>query len=134
MATVNRPEPTWVSRMALDAMQLELIREHGGSHGVRDGGLIDSALARRQHKWACEEAELPALAAAYGFGLAKNHGYIDGNKRIAFMAMFVFLYQNGLELDAPEPEAVVVMTEVAAGDRSERALAEWLRTRTAPLR
>jgi death-on-curing protein len=76
---------------------------------------------------------LPALAAAYGFGLAKNHGYMDGNKRIAYMAIFVFLHLNGLDLIASEPDAVVTMTDLASGELSEDELAAWIRANTRPL-
>jgi death-on-curing protein len=117
----------------LDAMHHELIREHGGSHGVRDRNLLDSALARPRHRWSYGEADLPVVTAAYGFGLAKNHGYVDGNKRVAYMAMFVFLYLNGLDLIASEPDAVVTMTDVASGELSEEELAVWIRTNTRPL-
>jgi death on curing protein len=124
-----RAEPTWIQRDALDAIHQELIRRDGGLHGVRDEGLLDSALARPQNKLAYEpESDLAALAASYGMGLAKNHAYLDGNKRIAFMAMYVFLGLNGWELEVPEPEAVLVMLEVASGVRDEASLGEWLRT------
>ncbi len=127
------PEPKWLSHDVLSAMHLELIREHGGSHGVRDHGLLDSALARPRHKWSYGEADVSALAAAYGFWLAKNHGYVDGNKRVAYMAMFVFLHLNGLDLVASEPDAVVTMTDVASGELSEDELAAWIRANTQSL-
>lgn len=126
-------EPKELSHQVLDAMHTELIREHGGSYGVRDRNLLDSALARPRHKWSYGEADLSALAAAYCFGLAKNHGYVDGNKRIAYMAAFVFLYHNGLDLIASEPDAVVTMTDVAAGELGEDELAAWIRANTEPL-
>ncbi|MEJ7811121.1 MAG: type II toxin-antitoxin system death-on-curing family toxin [Gemmatimonadaceae bacterium] len=127
-------EPRWLSRRAADAMHAQLIREHGGRHGVRDDGLIDSALARPHNRWAHgDDDDLAALAATLGYGLAKNHGYVDGNKRIAFMALFVFLHMNGLLLAAPEPDAVVIMTEVAAGECTERHLADWIRRHTTPI-
>jgi len=110
-------------------MHSELIREHGGSPGIRDANLIESALARPQNKWSYGEEDIVELAAAYGYGLARNHGYIDGNKRIAFMAMFVFLYQNGFFLDAENFEVVSVMLKVAARNLSEEALSGWLRSR-----
>ncbi len=127
------PEPKWLSHDVLSAMHLELIREHGGSHGVRDPNLLDSALARPRHKWSYGEGDVSALAAAYGFWLAKNRGYVDGNKRVAYMAMFVFLHLNGLDLVASEPDAVVTMTDVAAGALSEDELPGWIRTNTRPL-
>ena len=134
-------EPIWLSRILLDQMHAELIREHGGSLGIRDANLIESALARPQNKWAYGEEDIVELAAAYGYGLARNsvhevtvrrHGYVDGNKRIAFMAMFVFLYQNGFFLDAENSEIVSVMLGVAEGNLSEEALSEWLRSRLRP--
>jgi len=96
---------------------------------VRDGGLIDSALARPRQRLAYEsEADLASLAASYGYGLARNHGYVDGNKRVALMAMFVFLFLNGAELEAEEPEAVAVILRLAEGGLSEKQLADWVRS------
>ena|SRR5688572_27439210 len=116
-------------------MHADQIREHGGQLGLRDPGLLESALARPQHVWAYEEsADLQALAAEYGFGLAKNHAFIDGNKRIAFVAMDVFLILNGLEIEAPEAEVVATMLGVAEGKIDRTALAVWLRTVTRPYR
>ncbi|MFQ6114273.1 MAG: type II toxin-antitoxin system death-on-curing family toxin [bacterium] len=126
------PEPIWLSRLLLDEMHAELIREHGGSHGIRDANLIESALARPRNKWAYGEEDIAELAAAYGYGLAQNHGYVDGNKRIAFMAMFVFLYQNGFFLDAENSEVISVMLDVTAGNLSEGELSEWLRSKLRP--
>jgi death-on-curing protein len=121
-------EPVWLSREVVDHMHAQLIREHGGSYGTRDEGLIDSALARPRQRWAYDEAaDLPALAAAYAFGLAMNHGYVDGNKRVAFAAAGVFLHSNGLRLIAPEPEAYAVVVDLASGELSEADLARWLR-------
>jgi death on curing protein len=123
-------EPKWSSRRIIDAVHAELIREHGGSHGVRDAGLIDSALARPLHRWTYEEScDLADLAAAYGFGLAKNHGFIDGNTRIVLAALLLFLRLNGWKLRLSEPEAVALMTDVAAGGISETELAAFIRDR-----
>lgn len=128
------PEPVWLSRMQLAAMHLDQIREHGGQPGIRDENLLESALARPRNKLAYSpEADLAELAAAYGFGLARNHPFLDGNKRIALVAMYVFLGLNGLELEAPEKEVVELMLEVARGDRDETALAHWLRLHTLKL-
>lgn len=127
-------EPFWLKRSLVDAVHADQIRQHGGSHGVRDSGLIESALARPRQRLGYEpESDLAVLAAAYGYGLARNHGYVDGNKRIAYMAMYVFLGLNDVEIEAPEPEVVAVMLEVASGERSEEELAEWLRRSTVPL-
>ena len=122
-------EPIWLSRILLNQMHAELIREHGGSPGIRDANLIESALARPRNKWSYGEEDIAELAAAYGYGLTKNHGYVDGNKRIAFMAMFVFLYQNGFFLDSPNSEVISVMLDVAAGNLSEDTLSKWIQSR-----
>jgi death on curing protein len=122
-------EPTWLSRAFLDSLHADQIREHGGAQGVLNTGMIESALARPVDKWHYgAERDLFNLAAAYGFGLAKNHGYQDGNKRTALMAMYVFLDANGLELNASEVDAVAVITDLAGGKVSESELAQWLRT------
>lgn len=121
-------EPVWLGRLVIDAIHLDQLREHGGSPGVRDDNALESAIGRPANKWSYEpDTDLAALAAAYGFGLANNHGYVDGNKRVAFMAMYTFLGLNGHELEAPEPEVVHVMLDVASGRMSEAALAVWVR-------
>lgn len=126
-------EPRWLDRRIVDAMHGEQLREHGGSPGVRDPGLIESALARPRQRFAYEEgADLPRLAAAYAFGLVGNHGYVDGNKRVGAAALGVFLLLNGLELEAPEPELVSAMMALASGDWDEETLADWVRQRTVP--
>jgi len=118
----------------LDAIHQAQLREHGGAAGVRDEGLLESALARPQHKFAYgKKADWATLAGAYAFGLAKNHGFVDGNKRVAFVAAYVFLGLNGYDLDATEPEVVASMEDVAAGTVTESALAKWFRARIRPL-
>lgn len=124
-------EPRWLSRLVTDALHQELVREHGGNYGIRDEGLIESALSRPRNRWSYDpNADLATLAAAYGYGLARNHGYIDGNKRIAFMALYVFLGLNGHDLEVDEHEVVEVMVSVASGKLSEQNLATWVRTHT----
>lgn len=126
-------EPTWLDRRVVDAIHQALVQMHGGSFGVRDDGLIESALARPRNRWEYDPGtDLAALAAAYAYGLARNHGFVDGNKRVSFMAAYTFLGLNGVEIDAPEPEVVVVMTHVAAGESSEEELAAWIRQRAIP--
>lgn len=121
-------EPVWVERVVIDAVHLDQLREHGGLHGVRDENALESALARARNKWAYESIDDPAvLAAAYGYGLSTNHPYRDGNKRVAFLAMVVFLGLNGWDLDAPEPEVVAIMLAVADHRCAEEELAGWLR-------
>ena len=127
-------EPRWLKRSVVLALHRLQIEEHGGSHGLREDGLLDSALARPRQKQTYEpESDLATLAAAYGFGLAKNHAFVDGNKRIAFVAMYVFLGLNGFDLDAPEPEVVITMEGVAAGTVDETTLTDWLRAAMTPL-
>lgn len=124
-------EPLWLVRLAIDTVQHELLTQHGGLQGVRDENALELALARPRDKWAYEpDADLPTLAAAYGFGLARNHAFNDGNKRIAFAAMYTFLGLNGLEIEAPEPAVVHVMIDGASGTCSEIQLAVWLREHT----
>ena len=117
--------------MVVDVVHLDQIREHGGLAGVRDENALESALARPRQKWHYEKAtDLPTLAAAYGFGLCRNHPYRDGNKRVAFVVMVTFLELNGLPFDAEEAEVVRAMLALAAGRLSEGELAKWLRSHT----
>lgn len=127
---MSRSEPVWLDYPIVEALHNDQLRTHGGTPGVRDRGLIESALARPLQRWTYDEsADLANLAASYGFGLAKNHGFVDGNKRVAFMALYVFLGLNGKDLDAPEPEVVSVMLAVAGGELGEDELAAWVRER-----
>ena len=126
-------EPIWLDRVLVDAMHFDQLREHGGMPGIKDENALESALARARNRWVYEpQSDLATLAAAYGYGLATNHGYGDGNKRIAFIAMYTFLGLNGLELGAPEPEVVRLMIDVASNACDEPTLAVWLREHTAP--
>ena len=121
-------EPRWLSRRLVDAIHRDQLRQHGGRPGVRDDDALESALARPRNRWLYEaDSDAAALAAAYGFGLATSHAYVDGNKRVAFMALYVFLGLNGRDLDAPEPEVVEVMLALASGELAEEALAAWVR-------
>ena len=121
----------WVSKQALVLLHGESLATHGGREGMRDEGLLDSALMRPQNILAYADADNPpdaaALAASYGVGLAKNHPFVDGNKRAAFLAVGLFLYLNGLRLQATQTDATLTMLAVAAGDISEEAFAAWLR-------
>lgn len=112
-------------------MHAALIDEHGGLHGVRDRALIASALARPQNRYAYagDACDLAELGATYAFGLVKNHGYIDGNKRVGLAALLVFLRKNGFGLRVTEPQAVVMIEQVAAGAVTEGELAAWVRER-----
>jgi len=125
-------EPRWVDRLVVEAVQFDLIREHGGMPGLRDEHALEAALARPQQRRAYHPAaDLAELAATYGHGLASGHPFHDGNKRIAFVTMAVFLELNGAQLEAEEPEVVTAVFALAAGEMSEEQLAAWLRTRTA---
>jgi death-on-curing protein len=119
----------WIDRRALDLLHDESIAEHGGASGVRDEGLLDSALARPHHLVAYGEPDVAALAAAYAFGLAKNHAFVDGNKRAAFLAAGMFLAINGWKLVTTQSEATLAVLALAAGDIDEAEFAAWVRDR-----
>ena len=128
-------EPVWVDRLVVDAVHAQQLREHGGLHGVRDENASESALARPRNKWAHDpQSDLATLAAAYGYGLVTNHPYRDGNKRVAFLTMVIFLGLNRRDLEVPEDEVVTVMLGVAARRCSGKTLARWVKTHTVRLR
>jgi len=121
-------EPRWVARVVVDAIQTDMLLTHGGMPGLRDENLLESALARPRQRFSYESTtDLAALAAAYGYGLARNHPYNDGNKRVAFVVMAVFLGLNGLKLTASEADAVTTIVALASGELDEEALADWIR-------
>lgn len=121
-------EPEWLSKDLMRAIHDEQLAEHGGGAGVRDDGLLDSALARPQNRLVYDAAaDLATLAAAYAFGLARNHPFIDGNKRTAFVAAELFLDLNGMTLAASDEDCVLTMLRLAAGEIEEEAFAAWLR-------
>ena len=120
-------EPVWVPRRVVEAVHLDQLREHGGLPGLRDKGLLDAALARPRQKWEyLKEPGIALLAAAYTFALLKNHPFMDGNKRIAFLTMVVFLGLNHWSFAASEAEVVSVIRDVAAGKMTEEELASWI--------
>ena len=126
-------EPTWLERAIVEALHTDQILEHGGNLGTRHEGLLESALARPKQKWHDSTGtDLAKLAAAYAHGLARNHPFIDGNKRTALVALYTFLAINGFELDAPEPDAVTVMIGTADGSLSEDDLALWIDAHLSP--
>lgn len=129
MAARRRPEPVWLSRMVVDAVHHDQLREHGGLPGIRDENVLESALARPRQQWHYdnEKADIPSLAAAYAFGLVTNHPYRDGNKRIGFLAMVTFLGINSYDLDAADADVVDEIRALASGDVREAELAEWIR-------
>jgi len=124
----SRAEPIWLTRIVIDAIHNDQLREHGGLPGIRDENLLESALARPQQKWHyAHTMDVPTLAAAYAFGFVKDHPYRDGNKRIGFLAMVTFLGINGHELAATDAEVVTEIVALADGGVSEEALADWIR-------
>lgn len=126
--TGEREEPRWVNRAVVLAIHVDQIRQHGGSLGLRDEGLLESALERPRNRWRYEpSADLARVAAAYGYGLARNHPFVDGNKRVAFQVMYVFLGLNGHRIEATEADVVGLVLGVAAGSIEEKPLADWLR-------
>jgi len=130
MADADR-EPRWVSRLVVDAVHTDMLLAHGGLRGLRDEDQLESALARPRQRLEYEPAtELAGLAASYGFGLSNNHPYVDGNKRVAFVTMAVFLGLNGLKFSAEESEVVSMMIALASGSLDEDTLAEWIRMHT----
>ncbi len=121
-------EPRWVLEDVALAVHQMLLAEHGGSPGIRDKSLMASAFARPQQRLAYQpDSTLFELAAAYSFGIAKNHPFIDGNKRVALAVGAVFLELNGFDLDAPEAEAVIMFEQLAAGNIAEAELADWFK-------
>ena len=120
-------EPIWISYEQAIAIHARQLRRFGGAPGLRDEGMLRSALERPINKWSYQQVSLTELAAAYVFGLAKNHAFVDGNKRIAFMAMMVFLRRNGIAF-APDPaQATTIVLALAAGEVSEESLTRWIR-------
>jgi death-on-curing protein len=120
-------EPEWLTAAVVLAIHDEQLAIHGGSPGIRDAGMLESALDRPRNKWAYEAAELPELAAAYGYGMARNHPFIDGNKRTSLLAIYTFLGVNGVDFIVPEAEAAAMIMSLAAGEVSEENLARWIR-------
>lgn len=123
-------ELLWLDEQMLLAMHSDQLAQHGGLSGVQDENLLSASLARPRHLYAYDEPTVFDLAAAYGYGLAKNHAFVDGNKRTAFVAMAVFLELNGYSLEAPEPEVVVMMERLASSQEDQQSIAAWLQQRS----
>jgi death-on-curing protein len=126
-------EPRWLDLNIVLDFHTEQLALFGGADGIRDLGLLESALARPQNKFAYGEANLAALAAAYGFGIARNHPFVDGNKRAALASLIVFLNLNKLDLDAPQEAATAIVLALAAGEIGEDGLARWIADHVQPL-
>lgn len=122
----------WLSRQIVLAMHEEQLAAHGGAEGLRDDGLLDSALARPLNHAGYGAPDTAELAALYAIAIARNHPFVDGNKRTAFAAMVLFLSLNGLELEAPEVEATVVALSMAAGDLPDAEFIAWVRAHAEP--
>ncbi len=129
MPSPNLPneEPFWLTVEIVIAIHDEQLSIHGGSDGLRDRALLESALSRPQNKWAYEKPDVADLAAAYGFGIARNHPFVDGNKRTALLAIYTFLGVNDIDFVVPEPEAAAMIIALAAGEVSEESLVRWIR-------
>ena len=123
---------TWVERAVVIAVHNVQLVDHGGGAGLRDAGLLDSALARPLHRATYGEPDAAELAASYAFGIARNHPFVDGNKRTAFVVLELFLGINGFGLAADDADCVLMMLALAAGELDEPALAEWIRARVVP--
>ena len=119
--------PAWVAYEQVIAMHSRQLRRFGGAPGLRDEGMLRSALERPLNKWNYEQASLAELAAAYAFGLAKNHAFVDGNKRIAFMIMMAFLRKNGVRFSPDQAQVTTIIISLAAGEVSEESLTRWIR-------
>lgn len=129
-----REEPIWIEPRLVEVIHERQLSEHGGSRGIRDRGGLESALARpRQlHAYGGAEVDLPALAAAYAFGIARNHPFVDGNKRTAYVVCRTFLVINGWDIVGPLSERYPVFLGLAAGEIEEFELAEWIRSHARP--
>ena len=120
-------EPNWLTYEQVLAIHGRQLRRFGGAPGLRDEGILRSALERPFNKWQYEQADLAMLAAAYAFGLAKNHAFVDGNKRVGFITMVVFLRKNGVRFAPDQAQSTNIILSLAAGEVSEESLARWIR-------
>jgi death-on-curing protein len=126
-------EPFWLTRQMVVAIHDEQLTIHGGASGLRDEGMLESALDRRpKNRWSYEQAELAELAAAYAFGIARNHPFVDGNKRTSLLALYTFLGVNGIDFTVPEAEAAAMILSLAAGEANEEGLTRWIRDNWPP--
>ena len=126
-------EPKWLNKKIAEAIHLDQIKQHGGSLGIRDNGLLESALDRPKNTWYYQpKSTLFELASSLGIGIAKNHPFIDGNKRTSFLLMYVFLASNGYSIETTENDVVQVMLKVADGSIKEPELAKWLEKNSLP--
>jgi death-on-curing protein len=129
MTDIKRREPRWIAQDIILAVHDRQLAEHGGGSGVRDPGLLESALARPLNRWSYGEDDLATLAACYAFGIARNHPFVDGNKRTAWVAARLFLVINNATLAFNKTDAITAMLALASGDLPEDELALWFRER-----
>jgi death on curing protein len=122
-------ELIWLTTAEVVALHEMQLRRFGGPAGIRDPGALESAMGRPVNKWQYEGADLAAMAAAYAYGMARNHPFIDGNKRAAFVAMMLFLRKNGVKFAPSQAEATVIILGLAAGEVSEASLGRWIKDR-----
>lgn len=127
-------EPVWIDLDVVLAIHDEQLAEHGGQPGVRDRGLLESALARPRNQFSYGEASIARLAASYAFGISRNHPFLDGNKRTSLVVAELFLALNGAELTASDAECITTFLRLAAGDLTEGQLADWIAVHSATIR
>ena len=120
-------EPRWLSLEEITAVDEKQLKRFGGPPGIRDAAALESALGRPQNRFHTGDTDMAALAAAYAFGFARNNAFVDGNKRIAFLAMMMFLRLNGVAFAPDQAQATAIILSLAAGDTSEEALTRWIR-------
>src|SRR3954451_5045909 len=120
-------EPFWLTRQMFVAIHDEQLTIHGGASGLLDKGMLESALDRPINRWSYEQAGLAELAAAYAFGIARNHPFVDGNKRTSLLALYTFLGVNGIDFIVPEAESAAIILALAAGEVSEESLTLWIK-------
>jgi death-on-curing protein len=125
-------EPFWLTREIVIAIHDEQLAIHGGAGGLRDEGMLESALDRARNRWAYEQADLAELAAAYAFGIAGNHPFVDGNKRTSLLALYTFLGVNGIDFIVPEADAAAIILALAAGEVCEKSLTRWIKDNWPP--
>jgi death-on-curing protein len=126
-------KPKWLGLTVVLAIHSDQIQEHGGSPGLRDRGVLESALARPMNTLLYKpDSDLCSLVASYGFGVARNHPFVDGNKRVAFQAMYVFLGLNGIRITGTEPEVVELVVALASSQIGQDEVTVWLRAHTVP--
>lgn len=125
-------EPVWIPLQIVERIHERQLQIHGGGQGVRDRGLLESALARPENAWHYDETDICMLAALYGAGVIKNHPFVDGNKRTGFVCVELFLELNGYRLDADDDETLAAVLALAGGDIDEHSFAEWLRETVVP--